>query len=172
MLKARVDNTVQAAALIFIECKFWVEWSNMVQLNQHLKHYDLLCGATIVARVHSLWHLDNRDTILRYSLNLDHHPLRRTDFVKYIGLTITSDLKFITPIIGYILQRKLTASLNLLHWNLKKIARILISHWFGPTWNMPPRFGAHIHLMTLKSGDGADTCCKVRVQLLTQYQQC
>ena len=51
-----------------LKCEFWVELSNMVQLNQHLRHYDLYCGATIVARLHNLCHVDSRVTMLRYSL--------------------------------------------------------------------------------------------------------
>ena len=41
----------------------------MVQLNQHLRHYDLYCGAPMSPCVHNLCHVDSRDTMLRYSLN-------------------------------------------------------------------------------------------------------
>ena len=40
----------------------------MVQLNQHLRHYGLYCGAPMSPRVHNLCHVDSRDTMLRYSL--------------------------------------------------------------------------------------------------------
>ena len=47
-------------------------------------------------------------------------------------------------------QRKLTASLdssteikNLHPIKLSKLKRM--SHWFDPTWSMPPQLGAYIH---------------------------
>ena len=85
------------------------------------------------------------------SYKLHDQPLLSTDSVKYLGLTLTSDLKFNYHINN--VTAKANSVVGLLRMNLKISTQAVETQGYKSlydlTWNMPPRFRTHIHLIIL-----------------------
>ena len=120
-----------------------------------------------------------RKTIMDTFYKLHDNPLQSTDFVKYLGLTLTSDIKFNTYIIN--ITVKANRILGLLRRNLKISSHAVKTQaYFGYQSLVRPHLGVCCHglkptkayfRLHKKSGNGAETCCKVCVQSQAEYQQ-
>ena len=105
------------------------------------------------------------------SYNLHDQPLQSTDSVKYLGLTLTFDLKF-TPTLNNV-TAKANSVLCLLRRNLKISSQAVKTQAYQSLVRPRLEYASTVwspHTSDIrpykKSGDRAETCCKVCLQQL------